>query len=42
MAAGAVGVGRPVAVDLLGFVVCPLLGAGGFVVDAGWYLLASR
>lgn len=40
--AGAVGVGRPVAVDLLGFVVCPLLGAGGFVVDAGWYLFASR
>ncbi|WP_188423948.1 J domain-containing protein [Haloferax sulfurifontis] len=42
VAAGAVGVGRPVAVDLLGFVVCPLLGAGGFVVDAGWYLFASR
>ncbi|ELZ59708.1 MULTISPECIES: J domain-containing protein [unclassified Haloferax] len=40
--AGAVGVGRPVAVDLLGFVVCPLLGGGGFVVDAGWYLFASR
>ncbi|REA05365.1 molecular chaperone DnaJ [Haloferax sp. Atlit-6N] len=42
VAAGAVGVGRPVAVDLLGFVVCPLLGAGGFVVDAGRYLFASR
>ncbi|WP_148413262.1 J domain-containing protein [Haloferax sp. KTX1] len=42
VAAGALGVGRPVAVDLLGFVVCPLLGAGGFVVDAGWYLFTSR
>ncbi|WP_049913404.1 J domain-containing protein [Haloferax prahovense] len=42
VAAGAVGVGRPVTVDLLGFVVCPLLGAGGFVVDAGRYLFASR
>ncbi|POG55010.1 J domain-containing protein [Haloferax marisrubri] len=42
VAAGAVGVGRPVAVDLLGFAVCPLLGAGGFVVDAGRYLFASR
>ncbi|MCO8267580.1 molecular chaperone DnaJ, partial [Haloferax sp. AB510] len=42
VAAGAVGVGRPLAVDFLGFVVCPLLGAGGFVVDAGRYLFASR
>ncbi|RDZ65210.1 molecular chaperone DnaJ [Haloferax sp. Atlit-12N] len=42
VAAGAVGIGRPVAVDLLGFAVCPLLGAGGFVVDAGRYLFASR
>lgn len=38
----AVGVGRPVVVDLLGFAICPLLGTGGFVVDTGWHLFASR
>ncbi|ELZ91536.1 chaperone protein DnaJ [Haloferax mucosum ATCC BAA-1512] len=42
IAAGALGYGRPVAVDLVGLVVCPLVGAGGFVIDAGRYLFASR
>ncbi|KTG16329.1 molecular chaperone DnaJ [Haloferax profundi] len=42
LAAGAVGVARPLLVDIVGLVVCPLVGAGGFVFDAGRYLFATR
>jgi hypothetical protein len=42
LAAGALGFARPLVVDVVGLVVCPLVGAGGFVVDAGRYLFASR
>ncbi|WP_323849385.1 MULTISPECIES: molecular chaperone DnaJ [Haloferax] len=42
LAAGAVGVPRPLVVDLVGLVAVPLLGAGGFIVDAGRYLFATR
>ncbi|UVE49220.1 DnaJ domain-containing protein [Haloferax larsenii] len=42
VAAAMLGVPRPVAVDLLGLAVCPVVGAGGFVVDVGRYLWASR
>ncbi|WP_323849372.1 MULTISPECIES: molecular chaperone DnaJ [Haloferax] len=42
LAAGALGIARPLVVDVVGLVVCPLLGAGGFVVDAGRYLFATR
>ncbi|WP_396613327.1 molecular chaperone DnaJ [Haloferax sp. S1W] len=40
--ASMLGVPRPLAVDLLGLAVCPVVGAGGFVVDVGRYLWASR
>ncbi|WP_394349498.1 MULTISPECIES: molecular chaperone DnaJ [Haloferax] len=42
LAAGAIGVARPLLVDIVGLVVCPLVGAGGFVFDAGRYLFATR
>ncbi|WP_411968686.1 molecular chaperone DnaJ [Haloferax sp. YSSS75] len=42
LAAGAVGVSRPLVVDVAGLVIFPLLGAGGFTVDVGRYLFATR
>ena len=42
LAAGAVGVARPLVVDVAGLALFPLLGAGGFVVDVGRYLFATR
>ncbi|WP_410766281.1 molecular chaperone DnaJ [Haloferax sp. DFSO60] len=42
VAAGSVGMVRPLAVDIVALGVLPLLGAGGFVVDAGRYLWAAR
>ncbi|AFK18754.2 molecular chaperone DnaJ [Haloferax mediterranei ATCC 33500] len=42
IAAGALGFTRPVAIDLFGLVICPLIGGGGFLADAGQYLFASR
>ncbi|MFC7204089.1 molecular chaperone DnaJ [Haloferax namakaokahaiae] len=40
--AGSVGMGRPLAVDVVALAVLPLLGAGGFIFDAGRYLWAAR
>ncbi len=42
LAVGALGIPRPLVVDIAGLVVCPMLGAGGFVIDAGRYLFATR
>lgn len=40
--AGATGLARPLAVDAVALAVLPVLGAGGFVIDAGRYLWATR
>jgi hypothetical protein len=39
---GSVGMARPLAVDIAALAVLPLLGAGGFIVDAGRFLWAAR